>query len=105
MSPMDTKESCYILAGHLTAIFNSSLRKGIIPETWKSANVIPVPKVGLNPPNTIEKDVRPISLTPVASKTLESIILNMMNEKIDENMNCNQFVEWEGLRQRMPLLR
>ena len=49
-----------ILAGPLTAIFNSSLREGIIPETWKSANVIPVPKV--NPPNTIEKDVRPISL-------------------------------------------
>ncbi len=63
-----------ILAGHLTAIFNSSSREGIIPETWKSANVIHVPKV--NPPNTIEKDVRPISLTPIASKRLESIIMN-----------------------------
>ena len=40
-----------ILAGPLTAIFNSSLREGIIPETWKSATVIPVPKV--NPPNTM----------------------------------------------------
>ena len=29
-----------ILAGPLTAIFNSSLREGIIPETWKYANVI-----------------------------------------------------------------
>ncbi len=61
----------------------------IIPETWKSANVIPVPKV--NPPNKIEKDVRPISLTPIASKTLESIILNMVNEQNGENINCNQF--------------
>ena len=68
----------------------SSLRKGIIPETWKSANVIPVPKV--NPPNTkFEKDVRPIFLTPIASKTLESIILSMVNEKIEENINGNQF--------------
>ena len=67
------KNHANILAGHLTAIFNSSLREGIIPETWTSANVIPVPKV--NPPNTLEKDVRPISLTPIASKTLESIIL------------------------------
>ena len=83
------KNHANILAGHLTAIFNSSLRKGIIPETWKSANVIPVPKV--NPTNTIEKDVRPISLTPIASKTLESIILNMVNENIKENINCNQF--------------
>ena len=73
----------------MTAIFTSSLREGIIPETWKSANVIPVPKV--NPPNTIEKDVRPISFSPIASKTLESVILNMVNEKIEENINCNQF--------------
>ena len=83
------KNHANILAGPLTAIFNSSLREGIIPDTWKSANVIPVPKV--NPPNTIEKDVRPISLTPIASKTLESIILNMVNEKIAENIKRNQF--------------
>ena len=61
------KNHASILAGPLTAMFNASLREGIIPETWKSANVIPVPKV--NPPNTIEKDVRPIYLTPIASKT------------------------------------
>ena len=48
-----------------------------------------MPKV--NPPNTIEEDVRPISLTPIASKTLESIILNMVNEKIAENIKRNQF--------------
>ena len=83
------KNHANILAGPLPAIFDSSLREGIIPETWKSANVIPVPKV--NPPNTIENDVRPISLTPIASKTLESIILNMVNEKSKENINCNQF--------------
>ena len=83
------KNNANILAGPLTAIFNSSLREGIIPDTWKSANVIPVPKV--NPPNTIEKDVRPISLIPIASKTLESIILNMLNEKIEENIKRNQF--------------
>ena len=78
----------------MTAIFDGSLREGIIPETWKSAIVIPVPKV--NPPNTIEKDVRPISLTPIASKTLESILLNMVNDKIEENINSNQFGGMEG---------
>ena len=36
-------------------------------------------------------DVTPISLTPIASKTLESIILNMVNDKIEENINSNQF--------------
>ena len=83
------KNHASILAGPLTAIFNGSLRECIIPETRKSANVIPVPK--LNAPNTIEKDVRPISLTPIASKTLESIILNMVNDKIEETINSNQF--------------
>ena len=96
------KNHANILAGPLNAIFDSSLREGIIPETWKSANVIPVPKV--NPPNTIENDVRPISLTPIASKTLKSIILNMVNEKIKKTLTATNLVEWEGLRQRIPLL-
>ena len=88
------KNHANIPAGPLTAIFNGSLREGIIPDTWKSANVIPLPKV--NPPNTIEKDVRPISLTPIASKTLESIILNMVNEKIEENIFEPQPIWWNG---------
>ena len=83
------KNHANIVAGPLTAISNSSLRECIIPDTWKSANVIPVPKV--NPPNTIEKDVIPISFTPKHSKALESIILSMVNENIVENINCNQF--------------
>ena len=74
------KNHANTLAGPLTAIFNSSLREVVIPETWKSANVIPVPKA--NPPNTFENVVRPISRTPIASQTLESIILNMVNEEI-----------------------
>ena len=32
-----------------------------------------------------------MSLTPIASKTLESIILNMVNEKIAKNIKRNQF--------------
>ena len=97
------KNHANILAGHLTAIFNSSLREGIIPEIWTSANVVAVAKI--NPPATIEKDVRLISRTPIASKTLESIILNMVNEKLEENINGNQFGGMRGLRHRMPLLR
>ena len=58
------------------------LRDGIIPDTWTSANVIRVPKV--NPPKTTEKDVRPIYLTQIVSKTLESIILNIVNDKFEK---------------------
>ena len=52
-----------VLAPPLTAIFNNSLR-GVLPMEWKMANAIPLPKT--SPPVSIEKDIRPISLTPVA---------------------------------------
>ena len=54
-----------VLAPPLTAIFNNSLRKGVLPMEWKMTNVIPLPKT--SPPVSIEKDIRPISLTPIAS--------------------------------------
>ena len=43
------KDQAYTLASPLTAIFNSSLREGVLPQEWKMANVIPLPKA--NPPN------------------------------------------------------
>ena len=49
-----------VLAPPLTAIFNNSLREGVLPMEWKMANVIPLPKT--SPPVSIEKDIRPISL-------------------------------------------
>ena len=50
----------------LTALFNTSLRDGVIPALWKTAHVILLPKK--QPPRSIEKDIRPISLTPIVSK-------------------------------------
>ena len=38
------KDHANILAAPLTAIFNSSLREGVLPNEWKMANVIPLPK-------------------------------------------------------------
>ena len=55
------KNHANILAGPLTAIFNSSLREGIIPDTWKSANIIPLPTV--NPPNTLLRKMSDQSLS------------------------------------------
>ena len=42
-----------VLAPPLTAIFNNSLRKGVLPMEWKMANVKPLPKT--SPPVSIEK--------------------------------------------------
>jgi len=73
------------LAEPVCSIYNASIRQGVVPNIWKCANVVPIPKV--NPPASIESDLRPISLTPTVSKILESIvgkhILSEMGNKID----------------------
>jgi len=63
-----------LIAEPLGAIFNTSIREGKVPDIWKSAVVIPAPKI--NPPRSISSDLRPISLLPVLAKVLESFVVN-----------------------------
>ena len=60
-------EICYPLA----EIFNSSLKEGVVPLDWRLANVTPIFKKGqtCDPGN-----YRPISLTCVLCKLMESVI-------------------------------
>ena len=83
------KEHSNLLAPPITAIFNSSLREGIVPPMWKSAIVIPVPKK--HPPTQIQKDIRPISLTPIISKVFESIVLDWVEYFTETQMKDDQF--------------
>ena len=46
--------------------FNNSITQSVVPSAWKLATVIPIPKV--QPPKSIEDDLRPISLTPTLAK-------------------------------------
>lgn len=78
-----------VLAPPLTAIFNKSLREGVLPMEWKMANIIPLPKT--NPPVSIEKDIRPISLTPIAAKVFESIIMKWVDDTIEGEIDAKQF--------------
>ena len=73
----------------LTAIFNCSLREGKLPNEWKIANIIPLPKS--NPPASIHKDIRPISLTPIAAKVVESIVMEWVDNTIVSNVDPKQF--------------
>ena len=68
-----------LLAPPVCAIFNSSLRESYVPPMWKSALVIPLPKV--TPVSKVEKDLRPISLTPVLSKVLESFVVGWIRSE------------------------
>ena len=73
------KNHAEVLAPPLAAIFNNSLREGVVSIEWETANVIPLPK--RNPPVVIEKDIIPISLTPIAAKGFESIVMKWIDEK------------------------
>ena len=79
------KDHANILAVPLTAIFNSSLREGVIPNEWKMANVIPLPII------SVETDIRPISLTPIVAKVFESIVLGWVGDIVGERIDDNQF--------------
>ena len=59
------RDFCVVLAPPVCHLFNTSLLEGYVPDVWKSADVVPIPKVP-NPSN-IRSDLRPISLTPVQS--------------------------------------
>ena len=71
-----------LFAKPVTAIFNSSIRDGHVPSKWKSANICPLPK--RNPPKVIEKDIRPISLTPLLAKELERFVAKWIRNEITE---------------------
>ena len=78
-----------VLAPPLTAIFNNSLREGVVLIEWKTANVIPLPK--RNSPVSIEKYIRPISLTPIDAKAFESIIMEWIDEQMYGKIDNKQF--------------
>ena len=72
----------------LTAFFNLSLSKGVLPSLWKKSLVVPIFKKGLkgNPLN-----YRPISLTSVICRVLEKIIHNkMLTHLLSNNLLSNE---------------
>ena len=66
-----------VLVSPLTTLFTQSMNQGILPNDWKMSTVTPVFKKG-------RKDVidnyRPISLTCISCKIMESIIRNKLME-------------------------
>ena len=66
----------------LTRLFNDSLKSGILPDEWKIAKVVALHKKGekSNPGN-----YRPISLTSVCCKILESILKSAISKHLVDN--------------------
>lgn len=77
------------LAPAITLLFNWSLCEGVVPTCFKTANVIPIPKV--NDPKELS-DFRPISILPAISKAFERIISsNYIHPIVNNTINKSQF--------------
>ena len=69
--PRILKELAHELYRPLTHIFRTSMATGIVPDAWKTANVVPIFKKGSK---TSPENYRPVSLTSHLGKLLEKII-------------------------------
>ena len=78
-----------VLVPPLTAIFNKPLKESVLPMELKIANAIPLSKN--NPPVSIEKYIRPISLTPIVAKVFGSIIMKLVFEAFEGEIYARQF--------------
>ncbi|KAJ9436081.1 putative RNA-directed DNA polymerase from transposon X-element [Diplonema papillatum] len=57
-------------------LVNISWEEGFVPESWRDAHVVPVPKPGRD--HSLPEGYRPISLTSVISKVMEVIVKNRL---------------------------
>jgi len=88
------REFAPLISGPVAAIFNASVREGYVPLIWKSAEVIPAPKV--NPPISIRNDLRPISLLPTLAKVLENTVGRWLLPFLEPHFDNNQFASRGG---------
>ena len=75
-------ESCDILAGHITEIFNIILNLGIFPEIWTKGIIVPLDKKG---PKTDVNNYRGITLLSNFGKLFTSVINRRLSDWCNEN--------------------
>jgi len=94
--PLVLKRCTEVLATPLSIIFQKSYTDGKIPNDWKLANISPIHKKGSKDE---PENYRPISLTSVVSKVMESIIKEKVTGVLDNRdcINCNQHGFWSFL--------
>ncbi len=80
--PKVLRELSDILNIPLSIIFTKSLNTGKLPDIWKTANVTAIYKKG---DKTVAGNYRPVSLTCICCKVLESIIRDSMMDHLLNN--------------------
>ena len=83
----------------LSIIFQKSYDSGEVPADWKKANVTPIFKKGKK---SLASNHRPVSLTPIPCKIMESIIKDDVTEYLETNSLIND--TQHGFRQRRSCL-
>ena len=84
--PKLLKEIVEQISTPLANLFNLSLKEGIVPSEWKEANITPLFKKGSrNKP----ENYRPVSLTSVVCKLLETLIRDHMVEFLAKHKLIN----------------
>ena len=71
-----------VLAKPLAMIFTRFLGEGTVPPVWKSANVCPIFKKGSK---TDPGNYRPVSLTSVLCKVMESVLRDSIVEHLSKH--------------------
>jgi hypothetical protein len=86
IGPRILKELEAVLTTPLVEIFRKSVSTGEVPDEWKKANVTPIFKKGTkkDPGN-----YRPVSLTSVCCKMLESIL----RDALMDHLTCNNLLK------------
>ena len=76
-----------VLSTALAILFNKSMQEGVVPQDWRSANVTPIFKKGVkgNPGN-----YRPVSLTSIVCKIMESCIRDELVDHLLTNNLINR---------------
>jgi hypothetical protein len=87
IAPQLLKELTDEISPALASIFTKSLEEGVIPADWKEANVTPIFKKGAK---SAPGNYRPVSLTSVACKLMESIIRDEMTNHLEANNLINK---------------
>ncbi|GIY23338.1 uncharacterized protein CEXT_492401 [Caerostris extrusa] len=60
-----------------------SLNSGIVPAEWRTSIIIPIHKKGKDP--NMSQNYRPISLTSIAGKAMEKIVVRRLNYYLETN--------------------
>jgi hypothetical protein len=83
--PRLLKELAEVLGDPIAMIMNKSIQEGQLPTIWKKAHVVPIFKKGKK---NVPGNYRPVSLTSVTCKVMESLV----REKLIKHLNKNSLI-------------